>query len=114
MSLQDFEESRHKRRFGDEILMNRFESLDIITSNIDFDKLISKTSQMFYGFEYTFNNVVSTANSRNIVTGVIGSASTRYPDGGNTYRSFASYISNKWKFAEHWVLSSGLRYSAIN
>ncbi|MEQ9426109.1 MAG: TonB-dependent receptor [Cyclobacteriaceae bacterium] len=112
-SYQDFEESRHDRDFQSDILRHRTENLDIITLNLDFDKVINQSHQLFYGVEYTNNDVVSTANQENIETGEVTPTSTRYPSGGNKYETFAAYLSHKWNIKENLILSSGVRYSHV-
>ena len=112
-SFQDFQESRHDRRFQDPILRHRTEDLKIVTLNVDFDKVISPKHQLFYGLELNHNDVRSSAFSENIVTGDISGASTRYPDGDNTYQTFAAYLSHKWTISEKSILSAGARYSFV-
>ena len=111
-SFQFYEESRHDRRFGDNRLRNRKEEVEIITLNLDFEKSL-KSGSLFYGIDGFFNNVESQAQRRNIVTGEITTASTRYPNGGSQFYSGALYGGYKWNIAKKWILNIGSRYSAV-
>ncbi len=113
LSFQDFQESRHDRGFQDSGLRHRTEDLKIVTLNLDFDKVINSRNQLFYGVEFNHNDVTSTAFEEDVDTGAIGLASTRYPDGGNIYQTFAAYISHKWSVGDKWIISSGSRYSFV-
>ncbi len=113
LSFQDLEESRHDRGFEDPSLRHRIEDLGIFTFNLDFDKITNDTHQLFYGIEFNHNDVNSSAFEEDIDTGDLSAASTRYPDGGNTYQTFASYFSYKWSISDKLILSSGLRYSFV-
>lgn len=113
MSYQQFEESRNDRRFASNSLRERTEKVDVITTNLDFDKVITEDHQLFYGLEFNHNDVSSNAQSMDIESGVVSPASTRYPDGGSTYQSYAAYLSHKWSITDKWVLSSGARYSFV-
>ncbi len=113
LSFQDFEESRHNRSFQDSELRHRTEDLKIFTLNLDFDKVINDHNQLFYGIEFNHNDVNSSAFAEDIDTGAISLTSTRYPDGGNTYQTFAAYLSHKWSIGEKWTVSSGSRFSFV-
>lgn len=113
LSFQNFEESRHNRNFQDSELRHRTEDLKIFTLNQDFDKVINDHHQLFYGIEFNHNDVNSSAFAEDIDTGVLSAASTRYPDGGSTYQTFAAYLSYKWSIGEKWIVSSGARYSFV-
>ena len=110
-TYQRFEESRHDRRFGRDELRNRYEQVDVFTMNLDFDKELGENA-LYYGLEFTHNDVTSTGNTQNILTGSITEAATRYPDGGSKYQSFAGYANHKWKLNQI-VINAGARFSHI-
>lgn len=114
LSYQDVIESRHKRKFNNTQLTSRTENVDVISLNFDFDKLLSKNSTLFYGAEAIYNNVKSKAKTKNILSGQIVDASTRYPDGGSTYTTLASYMSLKSNLSKYFTLNSGLRFNYIS
>ncbi len=111
-SFQFYEESRHDRQFGDDRLRNRKEEVEILTLNVDFEKSVTNGS-IFYGLDGFFNNVNSQARRRNINTGEITAANTRYPNGGSQFYSAALYGGYKWNISKKWILNIGSRYSTV-
>lgn len=114
LSYQDVIESRHKRLFDNTQLTSRTENVDVISLNLDFDKLLNKKSTLFYGAEAIYNNVKSKAKIENVLNGQITDASTRYPDGGSTYSAIASYVSFKSNLSKMFTFNSGLRFNFIS
>ncbi len=112
LSFQFYEESRHDRRFGDNLLRNRKEEVNILTYNLDFEKTW-KNGTLFYGIDGFWNDVNSQAQRRNILTGETFSASTRYPNQGSQFYSIASYGNYKWSLSDKVILNTGLRYSVV-
>lgn len=107
---QFFEESRHSRRFGNNNKKEQFEKVTATNLNLDLSKTIGE--QMFrYGFEANFNEVSSTAESTNIVSGIVANSDTRYPDGGSNTQNFAFYLVDEYEFNGNFHLDGGLRYS---
>ncbi|MCD6113564.1 MAG: TonB-dependent receptor [Bacteroidales bacterium] len=113
IAQQYTEESRNDRKFQNDYLRTRTEKVDIFTINIDFDKKINKKSILFYGFENVYNNVDSKGITKNILTGDTEKSASRYPDGGNKYYSFASYINFKSNLSSKFTFISGLRYNYV-
>ncbi|MDH5366743.1 MAG: TonB-dependent receptor [Cyclobacteriaceae bacterium] len=111
-SYQLFEESRHDRKFGNNSLRHQLENVNVITLNIDFDKNFLK-SELFYGLEFTNNDVVSQAHREDIVSGEITDENSRYPDGGSHYSSFAGYLSYKYHLSKKLTSSIGARYNWV-
>lgn len=112
-TYQQFDESRHDRRFGSDRLRNQMEHVDLFTVNLDMDK--SKgNNNLYYGLEYTYNDVNSKADTIDIVTGVSSLTDSRYPDGGSQYNSIAAYATFKWRMSDHWVMNSGVRFSNVS
>ncbi len=114
VAMQNFEESRHDRRFRQDLLTNRTESVRVLTMNGDFEMVFDEKNELFYGMEYIYNHVNSSAFTHNKLTDEIGELSTRYPDGGSDVHGLAIYTSLKLKIKERIFLSTGLRYSYQN
>jgi hemoglobin/transferrin/lactoferrin receptor protein len=111
MAFQNFKESRHDRKYRQTLLRNRTEKVNVFSLNADFEKVLNLESQLFYGLEYTYNNVSSSAYTEDIETGTISQLSTRYPDGGSNVHNLALYTSYKKKFKDKLFLTTGIRYS---
>ncbi len=112
LAYQNIEESRIDRRFNKTLLNNRVESLDIFSMNVDMTKSTG-SHKLHYGMEGWFNNVSSSAFTKDIVTGNISPLDTRYASGGASMRSFAAYLTHTWKISDKWMLNDGLRYSSV-
>jgi hemoglobin/transferrin/lactoferrin receptor protein len=116
-SYQSIGESRHKRKFGSEILHNQTEKLDIYSVNGDFSKTIINDSELLYGFEYTHNNLYSKSVSNRIDTSNPGlylsefKSLTRYPNDQATHSSLAGYFKYLKKINNYSNLNFGLRLS---
>lgn len=112
LAYQDIKESRNQRKFGKDNLAHRNEHVNVYSLNADFKKDLENHT-VKYGIEVTYNNVASTAESEDIVTGETTALDTRYPNGGSTQFSAAAYIADSWKLGEQSRLSAGLRYSHV-
>ena len=110
---QQVQESRFDRRYQRNSLRNRTEDVNVWTLNFDADRQWNAKHQLFYGLEFIFNDVQSSAFRENIETQEREPASTRYPDGGSQYQSIASYASYKYNPTPKTTLTSGLRYSYV-
>lgn len=113
LAYQDFEESRNDRGFQSARLRTRQEKVAAYTLNLDADKIFDNQHQLFYGAEWVYNSVSSSAFRTNLLTEEVVPAATRYPDGGSQYSTAALYLSHKWNFDTKFTLNSGLRYSRI-
>ena len=111
MAYQDYEESRHDRRFNNTRIRNQVEQVNAISVNADFDKSIGEKSELFYGLEYVKNDVGSFANRININNGTIEAVPTRYPNNSdwNSYGAYASFRHNLKRF----TFTTGLRYNYV-
>ena len=69
--------------------------------NLDFAKTLNDRQSISYGAEATHNIVASTAYSQNILTLEKVSTSTRYPDGGSTMSTFATYFAYDRKLSKY-------------
>lgn len=112
-AYQQTEESRHSRSFGSVNRINRFEKVDALSLNLDFDKELTQHVSLFYGTEYVHNLLSSTAYRTHVNNGTISPASTRYPDGA-TWESAAVYLNVKMRLTPQLILTLGNRFSYIH
>lgn len=112
LALQEFEESRHDRKFGENDLRHRTESIDVVSTNLDLEKSLGRRTHLFYGAEAVLNRVGSRAEIENIESGARRPTSTRYPDGA-TWDSFAGYLNARFDAGRRLTLQSGLRYNLV-
>lgn len=109
-AYQHFEESRNDRAFNDDILYNTSERVRAFSSNLDFEKKISKKFKTFYGIEYVYNHINSKGNQTNINTSEKERTASRYPDGAS-WQSLAAYLNLETKLSDQLTFTSGLRYN---
>ena len=114
LSFQKIDEDRITRKFESKNRITRNEDVNVFGLNADFHKKNDDLSEWFYGIETIHNVVKSSAFSKDIITSVKSSASTRYPDGGSTLSSAGAYISYRNQFTEKATYSLGGRYSYTN
>ncbi len=116
-SYQDVEESRHSRGFGKNGLTSRVEKVKVLGLTVNALKNWGLQS-LTLGLDGQYNDVNSTASSRNVKTGDVSPASTRYPDGGSQMSNLAAYATHRWQTAttSTWTFSEGLRvgYSSLS
>ena len=113
-AIQDYGESRHDREFSKLFVNEQFDKVGIFSLNADFDKKLKNNNQsIYYGLEYFFNKVKSDAVLRNINTGDLIPAGSRYPDGKNIYSGLSVYTGYKNRLNEKTTLSAGARYNYI-
>ncbi len=112
LAYQNYEESRHDRKFGKDDIRERTEKVDAISVNLDIDKCLNKNMYLFYGVEAVTNIISSVGQERNIYSGKTKAYASRYPDGSN-YSTFAGYLNLKNNFNKKLTLISGLRYSRV-
>ncbi len=113
LAYQKFVESRNDRSFGDDRLRTRTEKVDMYSISLDLDKEFTK-SNLYYGLDFYYNDIRSNAFRRDITTGVVSETSTRYPDGGSVYSSFAVYASYVNKLTKQVTFNSGVRFNAVH
>jgi hemoglobin/transferrin/lactoferrin receptor protein len=112
-AYQDYRESRHNRGFNASRRTDRRENVKALSFNLDLDKKLSNTFTVFYGAEYVSNDVHSKASRKNVFSGEVTTASTRYPD-NSEWGSAAVYGSLQTLLGPKWILSSSLRYSSVH
>ena len=113
LAHQYFGESRLSRKFESTALTNRSESVDALSFNLDFNKVLSDNVNLSYGGEYIYNNIGSQGSTLDIETNQIQSIASRYPDGAQ-WASLAAYVSFKYKTSDVFTFQSGLRYNDIS
>lgn len=112
LAWQSIEESRINRRFNNNSRRYQEEQVEAYSANIDFSKSIAK-HEIRYGAEFVFNDVKSTGYAKNIVTETESPFNSRYPDGKNSMRNAAVFVTHNWEINEKLVLTDGLRFSSI-
>ncbi len=113
IAYQKVKEGRNDRKYRDEWLRKRTESIDIYSLNGDFDKKLPLGQNIYYGFAFDANKVLSKGIKQNISTGIRQPAASRYPDGGSqTFQTglYFSYKKNMQKLP--LTLLTGIRFSA--
>jgi hemoglobin/transferrin/lactoferrin receptor protein len=108
-SYQDIEESRLQRSYRNNNRQERVEKVNVAGVSLDIRKFLGR-HEVTAGIDGQYNNVNSTAQSRNINTGALAPLDTRYPDGGSTMLLAAVYAQHLWKIIPgKLVLNDGLR-----
>ena len=109
-AYQHFEESRNDRDFNDIYKYNTSEKVRAFSSNLDFEKEISRRFKFFYGFEYVYNHVNSEGLQLNTDTTEKEKTASRYPD-GSSWQSLAGYANLEITPSSSFTFTSGLRYN---
>ena len=110
VAMQNYEESRHDRKFNNSKLRNQTETVDALSFNLDLDKKIGNNTTLFYGAEVVRNTIGSVANKVHVVTGAVEPTTTRYPN-GSTWQAMGAYANLKYKLNPKLIFNTGLRYS---
>jgi hemoglobin/transferrin/lactoferrin receptor protein len=119
-AYQNIKESRIQRKFSSLDRTHRNENVDVFSLNGDiFVPLTTKNNRILsYGFEITHNDIKSEAFGKTLnvnQNSIIGfsdvfKVQSRYPDGGSTYTSLASYINYRQDINKRSTLNTGIRY----
>lgn len=119
LSYQNIKESRVQRKFNDLKRFYRNEEVDVYTLNGDFSVPLTneKNRNLSYGFELTYNDVISISEGKNIavssnkVVGFSGDfkVQSRFPDGGSSYTSSAVYTDYRQEISSKSTLNTGIR-----
>lgn len=110
VAVQNYEESRHDRKFNSKQLRNQTETVDAFSGNLDFDKRLNDKATLFYGAEAVFNKIGSVSYRKHIETEVEMPTTTRYPN-GSTWQAYGAYANLKYKLTPKMILNAGARYS---
>jgi hemoglobin/transferrin/lactoferrin receptor protein len=113
IAYQFFEESRHDRAFGRDLLRHRTETVDAFSANLDFDRHWGESFSLSYGAELVRNWIGSTAFQENIVSGETLPLSTRYPH-RSTWTAYALYLSAKKQLHPKLAWLAGARYNQVS
>lgn len=112
LAHQSCMESRHDRGFGKDLINEQTERVKIVSLSSDFDKYLHSSNEILrYGFEAFHNDIESVAQTRDITSGLIAAAGSRYPNGENKYTGISFYGGYKNNLSERFTLSTGLRYN---
>ena len=98
LAYQNVKEGRNDRKYQNNWLRKRVETVNIVSANFDFDKALGKHQLLFYGGEANYNHVTSSGHKTNIITGNSKAVATRYPDGGTNYLLAGLYFTYKNNF----------------
>jgi hemoglobin/transferrin/lactoferrin receptor protein len=123
-AFQSINESRVQRKLSSLDRSYRDEKVNVLSLNGDFFVPLTKVNNriMSYGFEITHNNVNSNAYGKtlNVLENtIIGfsddfTVQSRYPDGGSSYTSVASYANYRQDINKKATLNTGIRYVNTN
>lgn len=113
-STQKIEQDRISRKLNSDNLKSQYEDVIVYGLNADFRKVVCERHELRYGLEVTYNDVQSTATNTNITTEAVTPTDTRYPDGGSSMLSTATYFSHSWEISPKLILSDGIRLSYIS
>ena len=113
-SYQYYEESRISRQFQDPDRRTQTENVKIGAFNLDLQKELGEgdlETDLYYGIEAYLNDVGSSAEETEILTGVTRPAITRYPDGGSMVTSLAGYAQIRFPLEDDFLVAAGARYT---
>ncbi len=109
-AFQKIDEDRYSRKFRNDELLTQQEDVMVFSLNFDLLKVWGARHKLYYGAELNSNLLDSDAWYKNVKTGELQEALTRYPDGGSLTWSTSAYISYKWLLNDKLVLNLGSRY----
>ena len=109
-AFQRIDEDRYSRKFRNDELLTQQEDVMVFSLNFDLLKVWGARHKLYYGAELNSNLLDSDAWYKNIETGELQEALTRYPDGGSKTSSTSAYISYKWLLNDKLVMNMGTRY----
>jgi len=112
LGYQNIVESRNNRKFRNDHINHRKETVDIFTLNVDLAKKLNR-HEIRYGIDAWTNDVNSEAIQENIVSGETVPTDTRYPDGGSVMQSVAGYLTHTFEINDQFILTDGLRLNHI-
>lgn len=111
-SYQDVKESRISRRFNNTKKDFRYEQVNIFGINADVKHYYGK-NELHLGIESYTNFVKSTAERRDITTGIISRIQTRYSDGPTSMGYHGLYAQHTLKINQYFTLNDGLRLNIV-
>jgi hemoglobin/transferrin/lactoferrin receptor protein len=119
-AFQNINESRIQRKFTSLERSYRNEKVEVFSLNGDFFVPLTNGNSriLSYGFETTYNKVNSDAYGKtldvynNTIVGFTSDdfiVQSRYPDGGSSYTSLASYVNYRQDINKKTTLNTGVR-----
>jgi len=108
MAMQNFEESRIDRNFGDNWLNTQTENVDAYSIHLDIKKDFNLL-HLYYGAEYILNRVESDGNTKNIFSMDVIPIAARYPQAN--WQTAAIYGAIDWRLNNKWLMQGGWRYN---
>ncbi len=111
-AIQNYEESRHDRKFNKAEKRERYEEVTAKSFCVDFDKSIKKAGNIYYGAEYIINDVKSYGEKTDIENNKKEAISSRYPD-NSEFKTYAVYLNYKINIYDKISWLAGGRYSRI-
>jgi hemoglobin/transferrin/lactoferrin receptor protein len=114
LSYQNIEESRLTRNVGKKDVKNRIEKVSVFAINSDFKTKIGN-GDFIYGADFVYDDLKSSAFTKNIFTGAEGILDSRYPDGkNNTFSAEGfAYFNNKINTKSSYNASLRAGYKAL-
>ncbi len=112
ISYQDVRESRISRKLNSSNKDFRWERVNAFGATIDL-KHYGQKNELHVGAESYTNFVRSTAERKNITTGVPSRISTRYADGPTSMSWNALYVQHTYKISPTLTLNEGLRLNHV-
>ena len=117
-AYQKINESRVQRKFSSLDRSYRNEDLDVFSLNGDFYVPLTETRILSYGVEATHNDVESNSYGKTLDVynnSIVGftedyTVQSRYPDGGSSYSSFATYVNYRQDINSKSTLNTGVRF----
>jgi hemoglobin/transferrin/lactoferrin receptor protein len=110
IAFQQFEESRIERDFNAPLRRTRRELVGAYSLNLDFQKAVGASHQVFYGFEFVYNDVNSLGEDTQLDSGERRPGPSRYPLA--KWACQAAYLSWRFRPSARWILQSGARFSS--
>jgi len=113
-AYQNYKEGINERVYKNAWLEKHSENVNTFSANLDFQKTVRWNNIFWYGIEFTYTNVDSNGEKKNIDTGGAAWLNSRYADRNNN-QSEAGIYSNYQKVFDKipLTISSGLRVSYV-
>ncbi len=103
VAYQYMEEDRIQRRLNDPVTTKNLEDVHAYTLQVDFAKTLQTGTDLRYGIDGRYDEVISTATP--------AGEPTRYPGGGSNLSGGGAYVDLSHRFADYWRVRGGLRYN---
>ena len=118
-AFQKIKESRIKRKYNNYERTYQKEKVHVFSLNADFKIPLAKKRDLSYGVEFTYNDVFSNAYGEilnvvdNQIIGVDNQTivQSRYPDGGSSYATSATYANYRQDINSKMTLNTGARFT---